>query len=178
MSILVPVYSKGITLTEIPNRVAVFFELGNCTQNCDECHSPHLQHRHNETYLTYLKDLEKYADEQIELGANAIVILGGTTTKDFSYSDLVKTINALAQIAPVCVYSGSDDDKMHNNLFHDSGLTWLKTGSYQKYKGGLDKETTNQRFYKKEISWIQDKEGHVVELWPIMHDMTELFQQR
>ena len=33
---------KGVTLTELPNEIAVFFEIGNCKQHCEGCHSPEL----------------------------------------------------------------------------------------------------------------------------------------
>ena len=42
MSILVPVHSVGITLNEVPDKVAFYITLGNCTQRCKGCHSPEL----------------------------------------------------------------------------------------------------------------------------------------
>ena len=38
----IPVMGQGVTLTELPNEIAVFFEIGNCKQHCEGCHSPEL----------------------------------------------------------------------------------------------------------------------------------------
>ena len=76
MSILVPVVSKGVTLNELPDKIAVYFEIGECVRGCKGCHSPHLQVPvpHKMT----LEEMCNYAELQIERGANSLVLMGGT----------------------------------------------------------------------------------------------------
>ena len=177
MSILVPCYTKGVTLNEVPDKIAVYFELGNCMQNCKGCHSPHLQFDNVYKPLSYLSDLLLYAEEQVENGANAIVIMGGHNNAIFSADKLKILIDKMAEIAPVCLYVGSDDDKFNKEIFEDTELTWLKTGSYQQDKGGLDCKKTNQRFYKKEMSW-KTVGGVLCHTEGVMDDITYKFQNR
>ena len=172
MSVLVPLNSAGITLTEVPDKIAVYFELANCNAKCDGCHSPHLWKKPK--HYTPMEDLEAYADRMINEGANAIVIMGGTTN-GMHKAALECLINNLSMIAPVCLYSGSDDIKGDLELALSTGLTWLKTGSYKATLGGLDKSTTNQQFWQKDyhitISLDDD-----VSCTPEMIDMTYFFQ--
>ena len=43
MSVLTfPVANKGVTMSEVPDKIAVFFEIANCKQKCRGCHSPEL----------------------------------------------------------------------------------------------------------------------------------------
>ena len=168
-TVLVPVYSTGITLNEIPDKVAFFIELGNCKAGCKGCHSPHL---HKPVRSMTLEDLCKLANQAVDIGANAIVIMGGTTN-ELSLDILHQLINALAEIAPVGLYSGSDDAVLNFKVGNSTNLTWLKTGSYQETKGGLLSPDTNQRFYKKEYEYVVDHS--LVSTRPIWHDITERF---
>ena len=158
MSILIPVYSKGITLNELPEYISVYFEIANCKQRCKGCHSVWLQE--NAPYLS-IKEILSYAKTQIDRGANAIILMGGTTN-GIPTDSLKKLINTLAYYAPVCIYSGSDNTKADLDLLKNSKLKWLKTGSYQELKGGLDVDTTNQRFY---VKYTEDR----------IFDMTPIF---
>ena len=146
MSILVPVYDTGITLTEVPDKVAFFIEFGDCTQHCKGCHSQHLWNP--KTPKMTLSALEELAEEAVAKGANAIVLMGGTTN-NIDIFRLIDIINKLAKIAPVCLYSGSDDDYLHGLIIRNSELTWIKTGSYKEELGGLSSKTSNQKFYRK-----------------------------
>lgn len=173
MSVLVPVVSKGITLNEVPDKIAFFIELGECTQGCHGCHSEHL--RCHVEHKTPLSVLVEEADKAIDKGANAIVLMGGTTN-GLSLEDLRTIIDALAEIAPVCLYSGSDDEYINSAIASMSNLTWMKTGSYQEDKGGLASPTTNQRFYRKAFAYTMNhhKYPHV---YCEMTDCTHLFQR-
>ena len=153
MSILVPLVSSGITMNEIPGRIAVYFELGNCTQGCPGCHSPHLSEQ-QVLAITPLEELESIAETQATKGANAIVLMGGTT-------------NGI-----------SDDDAEHDKtIAQKSGVTWLKTGSYQEERGGLSSPSTNQRFYKLTDRFVADHKGNIIKKDTIFHDLTHLFQK-
>lgn len=147
MSILIPVYSTGVTMNEVPDHLAFYIEMGNCKQKCKGCHSPHLWNTVDNPMS--IEELEVLAYDAVAKGANAIVLMGGTTN-GISYYHLVKLINKLSQIAPVCLYSGSDDYEQDLVIAITTRLTWLKTGSYQETKGGLMSTETNQKFLRKE----------------------------
>ena len=176
MSILVPLCGKGITMSEVPNKIAVYLEIGECTQYCPGCHSSQLHKVDNSfTIPTRLECIVSYADRQLDKGANAIVIMGGTTNHMFSISDLKVMINRLSELAPVCLYSGSDDEALNKDIAETTNLTWIKTGSYKEGLGGLSSKTTNQRFYKKERRVKMDK-YNILGGEDIFVDMTYLFQ--
>ena len=175
MSILVPLVSSGITMNEIPGRIAVYFELGKCTQGCPGCHSPHLSEQ-QVLAITPLEELESIAETQATKGANAIVLMGGTTN-GISDDDLITILSTLSCILPVCLYSGSDDAEHDKTIAQKSGVTWLKTGSYQEERGGLSSPSTNQRFYKLTDRFVADHKGNIIKKDTIFHDLTHLFQK-
>lgn len=169
-----PIAHTGVTLTELPGKIAVYFAFGNCQNHCDGCHSPELTYPvENPLTNAFMKG---YAAEQINKGANAILLMGGTTN-GIAVDDLIYLINSLDTLAPVGIYSGSNDDALHQHIADRSRLTWLKTGSYQKEKGGLDNPLTNQRFYRKEI--VYQIRGPF-DITPTTHliDKTHLFQKK
>lgn len=175
MSILVPVVSTGITLNEVPDHVAFYFEIGNCTQNCPHCHSPHLTAQQTLAF-TSIEDMEYMAEHAAEQGANAIVLMGGTTN-GISDDDLITICKRLGYILPVCLYSGRDDEDEDRYIAHAADVRWLKTGSYQEELGGLDSLRTNQRFYELEARFVFDRSGSYIQTDTIFHDLTHLFQK-
>ena len=172
MSILVPVVSTGITLNEVPDKIAYFIELGSCTQRCKGCHSEELWEEVESP--TSLEDVLRGAEKAIESGANAIVLMGGTCNK-MSTPDLLKVLDGLSEIAPTCLYSGLDDEETNTYIAEHSGITWLKTGSYKEELGGLSSPTTNQRFYRKEYEQIF-KNHQYADSKMVLVDETHLFQ--
>lgn len=147
MSILVPIYDFGTTMQEVPDHLAFYIEFGECTQYCKNCHSPQLLKPL--TPHTALEDIVERTKRMVDMGANAIVLMGGTTN-GISIHVLIALINKLAEIAPVCLYSGSDKRAEDFFIAKYSNLTWLKTGSYKDGLGGLQSPLTNQKFYRKE----------------------------
>lgn len=173
MSILVPVVSTGITLTEIPDRITYFIELGNCTQHCAGCHSPYLAD--SVISRPTLAGVERMVERAAERGANAIALMGGTTN-GISDDDLITILTTLSCILPVCLYSGSDDAEHDKYIAQKSGVTWLKTGSYREERGGLSSPSTNQRFYKLTDRFVLDHKETIIQRDTIFHDITHLFQ--
>lgn len=141
-----PIMSKGITLNEIPNKIAIYLEFGNCRQKCKGCHSPHLFHR--PAHYTTLDEILTYVTDQKEKGANAVVLMGGTHNKNVTFNMMKHLIKQLSQILPVGLYSGLPvRATIHQQYKQMIELTYLKVGDYQAQNGGLDKPSTNQRFY-------------------------------
>lgn len=154
MSVLVPLVKKGITFNEVPDKMAVYLELGDCFQGCKGCHSPELSKCMKLSDYTDSDDIRRWVVDQIDSGANAIVVLGGTTASLLNTEDLIYFLRDLAQIAPVCLYSGSDFEATDKMIADQGDCTWLKTGSYKEELGGLDNPKTNQRFYKIEGCYV------------------------
>lgn len=175
MSVLVkiPVANVGITMNEVPDKIAVYFEIGECQQNCKGCHSPHL---HKKTDHLAIEDMEALAENAIDAGANAIVLMGGTTN-GIAREHLKMLINNLGGIAPVCLYSGSDDLEADLELALETNLTWLKTGSYKKELGGLLNPKTNQRFFRKDY-FMSSVNYTDIKCLPEMIDMTDFFRRK
>lgn len=150
----IPVVSHGITMNEIPGKIALYFEIGQCHAGCKGCHSKHLwRNCQQKTSVQTMLDMVKEAKAD---GADAVVLMGGTTN-DIPINDLLLTINNLSNILPVGLYSGSDSIRQALELINMSFLKWLKIGSYVESKGGLDSPRTNQMFFE-----IQD-DGSVVD---------------
>lgn len=149
-----PVVSHGITMNEIPGKVAVYFEIGQCNARCEGCHSKHLwEECKQKTSVQTMMDIVKDAKAN---GADAVVLMGGTTN-GIPFDDLLLTINYLSTLLPVGLYSGSDSIRQALELINMSFLRWLKIGSYQEQRGGLGSPRTNQMFFE-----IQD-DGSVID---------------
>ena len=172
MSVLVPVVSTGITLSEVPDKIAYFIELGSCTQRCKGCHSKELWEEVESP--TSLDDVLRGAANAIESGANAIVLMGGTCNK-MSTPDLLEVLDGLSEIAPTCLYSGLDDEETNKYIAEHSGITWIKTGSYKEELGGLSSPTTNQKFYRKEYELVSKNHQYAYHKL-VLVDCTHLFQ--
>lgn len=153
--IKLPVINKGITLTEIPGEIAVYFEIGNCNRKCRGCHSPHLRTPIFRDLYTDLEDMLKYVRAERARGATAVVLMGGTTN-GIETAVLVEVINALSKVLPVGIYSGADDGSSINRFLQvNARIIWLKTGAYVASKGGINVAGTNQRFYERCVGgWV------------------------
>lgn len=138
----IPIMGKGVTLTEIPNEIAVFFEVGNCRQQCKGCHSPDLWTDWGADWWGVAELLDYIKSQK---GATAVVFMGGTTNYDIDPRDyLEKIIAPISKEYAVGLYHGDE-----TYSYDESNLTWLKLGRYDEVKGGLDSPTTNQKFLYK-----------------------------
>lgn len=135
-------FNTAVTFSEVPEEVTLCIELSNCPFNCEGCHSPYLK-KDVGVYLT-----EKVLKELIKQnkGITCVAFMGGD-------SDIENLIKLLAFIKEhthlkVCWYTGRlnlPEDKANTLLYL---LDYVKFGPYIKELGGLDKKTTNQKFYK------------------------------
>lgn len=174
MPILVPLASYGITLSEIPDRITLYFEIGSCQSACPGCHSPHLAQPPQN--LTPLETMASITEAAANKGADALVLLGGTTN-GLADKDLITILRHLGTILPCCLYSGSNDEERDKNIAAQALCHWLKTGSYKEDLGGLASPTTNQRFYQLATQYTLDKQGLCQHASPIFHDITHTFQK-
>ena len=82
-----PIVNTDITFNELPDKIAYALEVGACKQHCVGCHSPELQEE--DVDLTPLLDILEEAQDAIDAGANAIVVMGGTNNKHITDESLI-----------------------------------------------------------------------------------------
>lgn len=168
-----PIVSYAVSMQEIPDHIAFVINIGNCAQGCKGCHSKDVMGYGTPVKEVPLKKVIKKATKVHKLGATVCCIMGGTANYGVTRETLTALINALALIFEegVGLYSGRDaaidddgyfSDDSNYYYAHYTPLTYLKIGAYQKDLGGLDKPTTNQRYY------VRETDGE----W---HDRTSLF---
>lgn len=129
---------KSIVFEEIPDRVTLAFSISNCQNRCKGCHSSFLRcdigNILNEDIL-----VEKFHNDLKY--CNCVLFLGEGNDLD-SLIKLSKFIKNKYHIE-TAIYSGRNEvEKILFDIFD-----YVKVGSYQEDKGGLNKETTNQRLY-------------------------------
>ena len=100
----------------------------------------------------------------------------GGTCNGLLTEELYIILQSLSEIAPTCLYSGSDDQKLNRFFAENTNITWIKTGSYKEELGGLSSPTTNQRFYRKEYEEIFKKHQYWMNKM-VLVDCTHLFQE-
>lgn len=171
-----PVVNTDITFNEIPDKMAYAIELGACKQHCVGCHSPELQKE--DVPLTSLPDILEGAQEAIDAGANAIVVMGGTNNAHITDESLIALLHDLSFIAPTGLYSGSEDEEHDKRIADEGHCTWVKTGPYVEALGGLESPRTNQRFYYILQSYRLDKNDNVVDVRPCFLDETHRFWKK
>ena len=135
-----------VVFEEIPDRVSLAVNITNCQNNCIGCHSPELRLNNGEE-LT-----EEVIDKLIKenYGIDCFLFMG--EGKDYGrLMELARYIKENYSIK-VAIYSGRD--KVENEYY---GLfDYVKVGGYKEECGPLNKETTNQRLYKRTDSGWED----------------------
>lgn len=150
--------SYDIVFQEIPGEVTLAVNLSNCPNKCRGCHSPYLQEDIGEIFDGHTLDyiLDKYGSS-----VTCICFMGG----DADPEEVEKLSILIREKSRGDIktgwYSGRPNlpEKISVRNFN-----YIKIGPYIERFGGLDKSTTNQRFYI-----IENGE---------MIDKTVLFQQK
>lgn len=133
---------KSIVFEEIPDRVTLAFSISNCQNRCKGCHSAFL--RCDIGNILDKDIIVKEFNDTIKL-CNCVLFLGEGNDIEglIELSDFIRNKYGIE----TAIYSGRD--KVEDKIFEH--FDFVKVGSYQADKGGLNKETTNQRlFYKGE----------------------------
>lgn len=130
-------YDFQVVLQEVPGEISLCFSICGCKLACKGCHSSYLWKEENGKVLllnTYLETLDKYKDY-----ATCVLFMGGEWHPD----ELIAMLKiAKKKNYKTCLYTGEEtiSTKITNEL------TFLKTGKWKSELGGLDSETTNQKF--------------------------------
>ena len=132
-------YNAMVVFEEIPDEITLAINITNCPCHCKGCHSKFLW----EDVGTELTDEELRKLIEKNEGITCVCFMGGDASP--------KEINELAEEVRsknlrVAWYSGRDEISDDINLFL---FDYIKIGHYDEELGGLNKETTNQRLYKR-----------------------------
>jgi anaerobic ribonucleoside-triphosphate reductase activating protein len=156
---MVKYYNAMVVFEEIPNEITLAINITNCPCHCKGCHSKFLWEDVG-AFLTTdeLDDLIEKND-----GITTICFMGGDRNPG-EISALAEYVHEVKHLK-VGWYSGADElsDKINIEWFD-----FIKIGHYDEDFGGLNKKTTNQRFFK--VSKF-DNEYELV-------DMTSLFWKK
>lgn len=130
----------SIVFQEVPNEISLAINITECPHHCDGCHSDYL----SKSIGNYVDDDLPDIIEKYNGMITCVCFMGGDQHID-NLNDWLEKIKHQYHLK-TCVYSGCDDI----NVFKDSMiyLDYLKIGRYNKEKGGLDSENTNQKFYE------------------------------
>ncbi len=130
-------YDCAIVFQEIPEEITLAIEITGCPHRCAECHSPWLR----EDIGTKLTISELMKLIKLNPDITCICFMGGDGRHNhIAYlADVIHSNTALK----VAMYSG---DKKIDNILVEA-LDYYKIGPYQKDKGPLSSETTNQKLY-------------------------------
>lgn len=143
-----------VGFSEVPEEITLCINISGCPIHCKGCHSPHLwENIGTELNSAVLSKL--IANNQ---GITCVAFMGGDADP--------KEVEALARWVKrktklkVCWYSGREASNAALNYDY---FDYIKVGQYKEDKGGLDKKTTNQRFYKVKHVWENDLAFNMLE---------------
>lgn len=129
-----------VVFEEIPDEITLAVNISNCQNNCPGCHSAYLKQNIGEE-LT-----ETAVDGLIDKnrGITCFCFMGEGNDAE-SLKKLILYINEKYPDIKVGLYSGRND--VEDDLWDN--LDYLKLGPYVEELGPLNKETTNQRLYRR-----------------------------
>ena len=132
-----------ITTQDVLDEIALAISISGCPLHCPGCHSSFTW---NPTFGEKLTNelLQTLIDKNPHI--SCVLFYGGEWRIDrlIELIDVVKSNNL-----KVCLYTGlmlEEIKNTHRHLLHK--LDYLKVGRWITEKGGLNKKTTNQKFYK------------------------------
>lgn len=135
---------KGYTIAfqEVPNEISLIINVAGCPHHCPGCHSQYLWDDDGAQPL--LKNIETLIKPYANL-ITCVCFMGGDWNL-FELKECLLWINNNYPTLKTCLYSGEDNIKFFNQIL--PLLDYIKIGSYQENKGGLNNPNTNQKFYK------------------------------
>lgn len=145
-----------VVFAEIPDEITLAINISNCPCHCKGCHSSYLA----EDIGTVL-DGERLVNLIREnRGITCIAFMGGDSNPK-EINDLAFCIGLLSEYPyKVAWYSGRQELSKEIEL---ENFDYIKLGPYIEEFGPLNKETTNQRFYKVHKKVVSGIEGYELE---------------
>ena len=141
-------YNAMVVFEEIPDEITLAINITNCPCHCKGCHSKFLWEDIG-TELTF-EELERLIKEND--GITCVCFMGGDANPK-EISELAKKITESYKQLRIGWYSGKDElsEDIDISLFN-----YIKIGHYDENLGGLNKETTNQRLYRRLSDKMED----------------------
>jgi len=125
---------------EVPNEISLCINISGCPHKCEGCHSQYLW---NYVGSFVSKDIFSLIDRYDGMITCVCFMGGDQNIEELKY--LLSKIKSEYNIK-TCIYSGFNDIKFFGNVIQC--LDYLKIGSYKEEFGGLDRNKTNQIFFK------------------------------
>lgn len=129
---------KEVVFAEHPEHVSLAFQITQCPNKCNGCHSPELREdigeEINTTKFNYI--LDKYdglIDNVIFFGGDHLV-------------DEMKELLVCAHMRGLKTTLWSGKDHIEDSLI--GYLDYLKLGGFDERVGGLESENTNQKYFE------------------------------
>ena len=135
----------SVTFQEVPNETSLCFNITNCQNRCEGCHSPELREDIGKNLEDDMADIiGKYED-----GITCVCFLG-EGNDPVAMTICLNTIRVLFPKLKICLYSGDSQGGNWNIYIWLSChlLDYLKLGPYIEDRGPLNNPNTNQRMYK------------------------------
>lgn len=126
-----------VCFQEVPDEITLCINISNCPCHCKGCHSAYLAEDIGEPLTKEV--IEKLIRDNT--GITCISFMGGDSEPK-AIEELASFIKGISNLK-VAWYSGRD-----NILIDLSDIDFVKTGPYKEELGPLNKDTTNQVFYK------------------------------
>ncbi len=134
-------HSYTVACQEVPDEISLIINISGCPHHCEGCHSKYLWD-YTGNYIS--DDIEKIIGKYKGY-ISCVCFMGGDQNPD-ELKQLLQIIKSKYHLK-TCVYTGLD-----RLTYIDSKwiacCDYIKIGSYQSDKGGLDNPNTNQRMYK------------------------------
>lgn len=129
----------SIVFQEVPDETSLAINISGCPHHCEGCHSKYLWEYKGNYISGDIKSLIEQYDDYI----TCVCFMGGDQNLE-ELNELCRTVHGYG--LKCCLYSGSDTLKLDGVPFFD----YVKLGSYQQERGGLDSDNTNQKMYRRE----------------------------
>ena len=147
-------HNYDIVFQEVPGEVTLAINISNCPNRCKGCHSPYLMENiGKELHESVLVDLLKIYGNAV----TCICFMGG----DANPGEVEKLSAFLRTFTDNRIktawYSGKEHLPEHCSL---KNFDYIKLGPYIEGLGGLNRATTNQRFYRIENTEMVDMTGN------------------
>lgn len=156
-----------VGFSEVPEEITLCLNISNCPIHCNGCHSMHLWEDIGEEL-----GIETLSSIIVKnTGITCVAFMGGDNSPEDIYT-LAQWVKNNTKLK-TCWYSGNYLRKDFPKEYFD----YLKTGPYNAELGGLDKETTNQRFYEIRIKEIKNSNLDVIDSYRYLEDITWKFQK-
>jgi len=128
----------SVVFQEVPNEIALAFNITGCPHRCPGCHTPELREDIGRFLLEDLGPLLKWYRNSI----SCVCFMGG----EHNVLEMAQALNVVKSYGlKTCLYSGADTADEFAVLL--PLLDYLKIGHYDEALGGLNNPNTNQSMF-------------------------------